>query len=227
MTSIWVTTIVIAVSIGVLSIALAIGPPEAAGEAKKLRVNFLVESAHTRPPWSGFWGRRRKKCVSQMRHSPYPARAATSTAQLFGSPTPIRRGVVVTVVSLLSLLTPVACHGHGRLATQQTDSTGSLNSGSLNPFTAEDLVALIGNAGLAAPNPRDVTQRDCPAIGCAEKVETDTVSIIKFRTGGQAQLYAGSMHSVFQITDVVMTFSPSLPTSQQRAYEDVLRHAIE
>ncbi len=144
-----------------------------------------------------------------------------------GQPTAIRRGVVVTVVSLLSLLTPVACHGHGRLATQQTDSSGSLNSGSLDPFTAEDLVALIGNAGLAAPNPRDVTQRDCPAIRCAEKVETDTVSIIKFRTGGQAQLYAGSMHSVFQINDVVMTFSPSLPTSQQRAYEDVLTHAIE
>ena len=146
------------------------------------------------------------------------SRPSAPTAQLFGSPTPIRRGVVVTVVSLLSLLTPVACHG--RTVTQQIDRT-------LNPFTAEDLVALIGNAGLAAPNPRDVTQRDCPATGCAEKVETDTVSIIKFRTVGQAQLYAGSMHSVFQITDVVMTFSPSLPTSQRRAYEDVVTHAIE
>jgi hypothetical protein len=156
------------------------------------------------------------------------SRPSAPTAQLFGSPTPIRRGVVVTVISLLSLLTPVACHGPQTDSTSSdTPLTGGLNSGSLNPFTAEDLVALIGKAGLAAPNPRDVTQRDCPAIGCAEKVETDTVSIIKFRNSGQAQLYAGSMHSVFQISDVVMTFSPSLPTSQRRAYEDVLTHAIE
>jgi hypothetical protein len=85
----------------------------------------------------------------------------------------------------------------------------------------------MSNAGLAAPNPRDVTQRDCPAMGCTNKVETDTVSVIKFPSSGKAQLYAGSAHQVFQIADIVLTFAPSVPTTQWIAYEIAVKRAIE
>jgi hypothetical protein len=117
-----------------------------------------------------------------------------------------------------------ACGGH----TTTTDGRHSDTaiSGSLNPLTAHDILASIGKAGLAVPNPRDVTQSDCPEIGCTDKVETDTLSIIKFPTPGRAQLYAGSTHHVFQIEDVVITFSSLVPTSQQLAYEEAVKRAI-
>jgi len=81
--------------------------------------------------------------------------------------------------------------------------------------------------GWAVPNPRDVTARDCPEIGCTAKVDTDAVSIIRFPSPGKAQLYAGSRHQVFQSADVVMTFSPSVPPSLQVEYERVVQRAIE
>jgi hypothetical protein len=76
------------------------------------------------------------------------------------------------------------------------------------------------------PNPRDVTQR-CPEIGCANKVETDTVGIIKFPTPGNAQLYAGSIQHAFQIEDVVMTFTSLVPTNGQLADEEAVKRAIQ
>jgi hypothetical protein len=100
-------------------------------------------------------------------------------------------------------------------------------SNRLNPLTIKDILVSIGKAGLAVPNPRDVTQRDCPEIGCANKVETDTVSIIKFPTPGKAQLYAGSTGHAFQIEDVVMTFTSLVRTNEQLAYEEAVKRAVE
>jgi hypothetical protein len=140
---------------------------------------------------------------------------------------PIRRRLLAIVVSLFGLFMAAACGGH--TATHQTDGRQSdaANSGSLNSLTVDDILASIGKAGLAVPNPRDVTQSDCPEIGCTDKVETDTVSIIKFPTPGRAQLYAGSTHHVFQIEDVVMTFTSLVPTNEQLAYEEAVKRAIE
>jgi hypothetical protein len=131
-----------------------------------------------------------------------------------------------TVISVFGLFVVAACGGH--VATYQTPGRHSdaANNGSLNSLTVHDILASIGKAGLAVPNPRDVTQNDCPEIGCTDMVETDTVSIIKFLTPGRAQLYAGSTHHVFQIEDVVMTFSSLVPTSQQLAYEEAVKRAI-
>src|ERR1700758_1372759 len=74
----------------------------------------------------------------------------------------------------------------------------------LNAVSAADVVSAIAGAGLAVPNARDVTQRDCPQIGCASKVETDTVTVTKFPTPGKAAIYAASAR-LFQIEDVVLT----------------------
>ena len=125
------------------------------------------------------------------------------------------------------LLVVAACGGH--TAPHQTESSHSDTtiSNRLNPLTVDDILVAIGKAGLAVPNPRDVTQRDCPEIGCANKVETDTVSIIKFPTPGKAQLYAGSTEHAFQIEDVVMTFTSLVPTNEQLAYEEAVKRAIE
>ena len=97
----------------------------------------------------------------------------------------------------------------------------------INPLTADDLVAAIAKAGLPVPNRRDVTQRDCPQIGCVQKVDTDTVSILKFPTPGRAQLYAGSIHDRLLIEDVVMTFGPAVAAGDRPAYEGAVKRAIE
>jgi hypothetical protein len=103
----------------------------------------------------------------------------------------------------------------------------TISSNKLNPLTIKDILVAIGKAGLAVPNPRDLTQRDCPEIGCENKEETDAVSIIKFPTPGKAQLYAGSTEHAFQIEDVVMTFTSLVSTNEQLAYEEAVKRAIE
>jgi hypothetical protein len=153
-------------------------------------------------------------------------RCSRPNGPLTSTAPPIRRRLLAMVVSFLGVLVVAACSGHQ--VTQQNEGTHSDTaiSHSLNPLTVDDILTSIGKAGLAVPNPRDVTQRDCPEIGCANKVETDTVSIIKFPTPGKAQLYAGSTQHVFQIEDVVMTFSSLVPTSAQPRYEEAVKRAI-
>jgi hypothetical protein len=139
----------------------------------------------------------------------------------------MKRRSLAMVVSIFGLLVVASCGSH--TAPHQTvgsHSDTTINHG-LNPLTVEDILATIGKAGLAVPNPRDVTQRDCPEIGCANKVETDTVSIIKFPTPGNAQLYAGSIQHAFQIEDVVMTFTSLVPTNEQLADEEAVKRAIQ
>ena len=63
--------------------------------------------------------------------------------------------------------------------------------------------------------------------GCTIKVETDTVSIMKFPTPGSAELYAGSIQHRFQIADVVMSFSPAVSAGERPAYDDAVKRAIE
>jgi hypothetical protein len=124
----------------------------------------------------------------------------------------------------LGLLAAAACGGH---AATQTSEGNHSDTTILNPLTIDRILASISQAGLAVPNPRDVTQRDCPRIGCTNKVETDTFSVIMFPTPGRAQLYAGSIQHVFQIEDVVMTFTSGVPTDQQLAYERAVTHTVQ
>jgi len=132
-----------------------------------------------------------------------------------------RRCLLAVAIALLSLLAVTACGAN----TRSGHSEATVNI--LNPVTVDELLASIANAGLSVTNPRDVTSRDCPEIGCATKVETDTVSIMKFPTPGSAELYAGTIQNRFQIADVVMSFSPSVPAGQRPAYNEAVKRAIE
>jgi hypothetical protein len=134
-----------------------------------------------------------------------------------------KRNELAASVAIVGQLVVTACGSATHTAAgHQTQAPFALN-----PLTAGQLLTSMTNAGLAVPNPRDVTQRDCPAMGCTNKVETDTVSVIKFPSSGKAQLYAGSVHQVFQIADIVLTFAPSVPTTQRIAYENAVKRAIE
>jgi hypothetical protein len=123
----------------------------------------------------------------------------------------------------------IALSGCGPAAVNQPGGAGSQPPATeyLNPSTTDDLLKSIAGAGLPAPNPRDVTGRDCPAIGCTSKVDTDTVSIVWFPTTGRAELYAGTTHHVFQIEDVVLVFPPDATSAVQADYERAVERAIE
>jgi hypothetical protein len=136
----------------------------------------------------------------------------------------VERLIVKLLAALAGAIAVAACGAHtGGLQNGQNQTTVQ----NLNQFSADDLVAVMARAGLAVPNPRDVTQRDCPQIGCASKVDTDTVSIMKFLTPGRAELYAGSIHDRFLIEDVVVSFSPAVPAGARTAYESAVKRAIE
>ncbi|MBV9088360.1 MAG: hypothetical protein JO044_00405 [Mycobacteriaceae bacterium] len=96
-----------------------------------------------------------------------------------------------------------------------------------NNRSAADLIAAIEGSGLPAPNARNGTTSECPAVGCTDKVDTDTVSIMKFPTTGKAELYAGATQHCFQIADVVLTFAPTVSPNQQRQYEQVVTREIQ
>ena len=80
--------------------------------------------------------------------------------------------------------------------------------------------------GLAAPNPRDVTDQRCPDIHCAGAVATDTVSILIFGRSRDAQLYEASLSNGYQIGDVVLEFAPTIDAAQRTAYERIVARAV-
>lgn len=133
---------------------------------------------------------------------------------------------VLAIMLTVGLHTLTAC-GNDSTTTDTRGSAPGPGVGVLNPYTVDDLIALLGRAGLPVPNPRQVTERDCPRIGCTDAVETDTVAVMKFPTSGQAQVYAGSVHDRIQMLDVVMTFDPAVPPQQRQRYEAALKNAIK
>ncbi len=144
-------------------------------------------------------------------------------AEVFNPSTTVLRSRLV-----LAALFLVAVAGCGPSETSPPGSQASAgNAGIFNNRSVDDLVTAIQRSGLPAPNPSNVTARDCPAIGCVEKVDTDTVSVMKFPTTGRAELYAGSTQHRFQIADVVLTFGPMLSPSQQQQYERVITREIQ
>jgi hypothetical protein len=88
------------------------------------------------------------------------------------------------------------------------------------------LVKVLTAAGLAAPNPRDVTDQRCADIHCAGAVATDTVSILVFGRSRDAQLYEASLSNGYQIGDVVLEFAPTVDADQRLAYERIAARAV-
>jgi hypothetical protein len=96
----------------------------------------------------------------------------------------------------------------------------------LNTVTAPELVAAFTKAGLPVPNPHDVTEAKCPAIGCVEAIDSDTVSIIKFPGTGAAERYAATTPDTYLIEDIVVVFTPSVPAGVRVTYEQIARRAV-
>lgn len=88
------------------------------------------------------------------------------------------------------------------------------------------LVKAFTAAGLAVPNPRDVTSQRCAEIHCAGAVATDTVSVLIFGRSRDAQLYEASLSNGYQIGDVVLEFTPTVDAGQRTAYERIAARAV-
>jgi hypothetical protein len=99
------------------------------------------------------------------------------------------------------------------------------NPAPLNGASAQQLVDAITKAGLPALNAHDVTAEKCPAMHCAHGVGTDTVSVYKFSTTGQAQKFAGSTSNVYLVEDIAVVFAPSVTADLKRKYEAVVTRA--
>jgi hypothetical protein len=91
--------------------------------------------------------------------------------------------------------------------------------------SAWTLVNALTAAGLAMPNPRDVTGQRCADIHCAGAVAADTVSILVFGRSRDAQLYEASLPNGYQVGDVVLDFAPTTDAAQRTAYETVVARA--
>lgn len=91
--------------------------------------------------------------------------------------------------------------------------------------SAWSLVNALSAAGLAVPNPRNVTDQRCADIHCAGAVAADTVSVLVFGRSRDAQLYEASLSNGYQVGDVVLEFAPTTDAAQIAAYEAVVARA--
>ena len=122
----------------------------------------------------------------------------------------------------LTVLLLGACAGH---ANPGGESAASRAAGP-DATSAWTLVKVLTAAGLAVPNPRDVTAQRCAEIHCAGAVAADTVSVLIFGRSRDAQLYEASLPNGYQIGDVVLEFAPTVDAAQRTAYERVVARAV-
>jgi hypothetical protein len=123
---------------------------------------------------------------------------------------------------LLTMLLLGGCGGH---ANPGGASSASSAAGP-DANSAWTLVKVLTAAGLAVPNPRDVTAQRCAEIHCAGAVAADTLSILIFARSRDAQLYEASLSNGYQIGDVVLEFAPTVDAAQRTAYERVVVRAV-
>jgi hypothetical protein len=123
---------------------------------------------------------------------------------------------------LVTALLLGGCAGH---ANPGGESAASRAAGP-DATSAWTLVKVLTAAGLAVPNPRDVTAQRCTDIHCAGAVAADTVSILIFGRSRDAQLYEASVSNGYQIGDVVLQFAPTVDAAHRTAYERVVARAV-
>src|SRR5262245_61997470 len=133
-----------------------------------------------------------------------------------------RNPLISVAAGLLATVLLAGCAGH---PAQGGDSSAVPAAGP-DVTSAWTLVKVLTAAGLAVPNPRDVTDQRCPDIHCAGPVATDTVSILIFGRSRDAQLYEASLSNGYQIGDVVLEFAPSIDAAQRTAYERIVARAV-
>lgn len=132
-------------------------------------------------------------------------------------------GIVIAVAAMLMV---VGCDSGGPRSVSGPATSPPDPVLAMNRYSAADLTDMVTGAGLPMPHSRDVSQRDCPAIRCNDKVESDTVSVMTFRSSAIAELYSRSTDHSFQLFNVVIVFGPTIEADRAHAYEDVVTHAL-
>lgn len=125
-----------------------------------------------------------------------------------------------TIALAVSALT--AC---GHSATGGRPANTAELPASLNTLSASQVVDDFIKVGLPARNPREVTGQECPKVGCVQAISTDTVSVFKFPATGIGQRFTEGRPNVYQIEDLVLTFTPSVTDDVKRRYEQVVQRA--
>jgi hypothetical protein len=123
---------------------------------------------------------------------------------------------------LVTALLLGGCAGHANPGGESATSPAA----GPDATSAWTLVKVLTAAGLAVPNPRDVTAQRCGEIHCAGAVAADTVSILMFGRSRDAQLYEAFLPNGYQIGDVVLDFAPTVDAAQRAAYERVVARAV-
>lgn len=108
---------------------------------------------------------------------------------------------------------------------QSSQLGASVTKGGHREQTAWDVVRGLEHAGFAVPNPLETTAQECPAVGCAQSVVTDTLRVESFETPSQAMRY-GSARDLHQVGTIVVSFGPPLSSADRRRYwTEILRLA--
>ncbi|MBI3690248.1 MAG: hypothetical protein HY239_06200 [Mycolicibacterium aromaticivorans] len=105
------------------------------------------------------------------------------------------------------------------LTTVQTPSAGA-GTGH-EPLTAEGLVAVLTQEGLAVPNLIDTTAQECPAAGCEQAIVTDTLRVKSFATVGQAKWYSVTA-GLPRFANIVVEFAPPLTAGERDGYLEAI-----
>jgi hypothetical protein len=125
----------------------------------------------------------------------------------------------VVLVTACSKPTPDAPQSSSSAGPPPSKPVGAsaLTGGESHTLTAAGVIDAITKAGLPAPNPLDTTAQDCPRIGCAQSIVTDTLAVKSFETTGQAKRFAVP-RGLFQVATVVVSFAPVLMESERDRY---------
>lgn len=137
------------------------------------------------------------------------------------------RSKVIGIVAALAAILSVAGCGSAAPRNASGPATSTRNPVlMMNRYSAADLANLVTGAGLPMPHVHDVSRRDCPAIGCTDEVESDTVSVMTFPSSGSAEIYSRLTDHSFQLLNVVMVFRTGVGAQRTHAYENVVTHAL-
>lgn len=129
-------------------------------------------------------------------------------------------------LAALILVAAVAAGCGGRDSSAPPAPSTPVGPPMLNDVSVADVLGAITKAKLPAVNPRDATASKCPAAGCVQATDTDTVSILKFPNTGRAEVYAAAMPDMLQAEDIVVIFAPTLTDEQKSAYGRVVKDTV-
>lgn len=93
-------------------------------------------------------------------------------------------------------------------------------------FGASDAITAFEEAGLEAPNPRDVTDAECGESGCDEAIATDVVTVSRWPNATAAREYSAALRQpAYAVNQFVIAFPVETEVATNE-YADVLTAAV-